>query len=70
MEQKSRKKEQSRAYFRKKAATVFKTRSSLKENAKDLLMCLRQEYAAGGLGGLSVSISIQFRSPPIRLNLI
>ena len=39
-------------YFRKKAATVLKTRLSLKEQSKVLLTCRRHEYVAGGLGGI------------------
>ena len=38
-------------YFRKKAATCFKTRLSLNENAKGLLTRRRRENAAGDLGG-------------------
>ena len=38
-----------RVYFRKKAATIFKTRLSLKEKAEGLLTCPRRKNAAGGL---------------------
>ena len=42
----------SKVYFREKAATVFKTRLSLKEKVKGFLTCRRRENAAGGLGSI------------------
>ena len=58
-----------RVYFRKKTATVFKTRLSLKEKTEGLLTCLRRENAVGVTRDVYF-YSISFSSYKIKFSII
>ena len=56
-------------FLLEKGAVIFKTRLSLKEEAKCILIHDSAKMQLG-VGGLGTSLSIQFRSPPARLSLV